>query len=505
MKRSWRTILLSDTGILILLALARILLQVFLNGQYGFHRDELATLDDARYLAWGYVAYPPVTPAIARLALELFGLSLIGVRFFAVLAQAAAMVLTGLMVRDLGGGRRAQILGALAMGTTPASLVTATLFQYVTFDYLWWVLIAFFFIRLLKTEDPRWWLGVGAAIGLGVMTKYTIVFLVAGLGVGVLLTANRRYLLNRWLWLGAGLALLIVLPNLIWQIQHNFVSLTFLNSIHSRDVSIGRADGFLLDQIKLNLNPLTLYLVGAGLYFYFRAPAGQRFRALGWMYVVPLVLFMLAQGRGYYLSPAYPMLIAAGATWLEASLAKQPAAKARSTWRNSAIAILISTLLVVGLTFPLASLNSAWWEVTNSVNSDLREEIGWQDLTETVAKIYAALPPAEQSQTGILAGNYGEAGALNLYGPAHGLPRAISGVNSYWLRGYGDPPPQILIVVGYPNDMRDRIFASCQFAASITNRYAIQNEETNNFPTIYVCRGLHKSWPEFWKDFQYFG
>jgi hypothetical protein len=328
---------------------------------------------------------------------------------------------------------------------------------------------------------------------------------VAGLGVGVLLTANRRYLTNRWLWLGAGLALLIALPNLIWQAQHNFVSLTFLSDIHSRDVRIGRADGFLLDQIKLNLNPLILYLVGAGLYFYFVAPAGQRFRAVGWMYAVPLALFLLAQGRGYYLSPAYPMLIAAGATWLEASLVNQSAAKIRSTWRNSAIAIAVSTLLVVGLTFPLAPVNSAWWEVANSVNGDLREEIGWQDLTETVAGVYAALPPAEQPQTGILVGNYGEAGALNLYGPAYGLPRAISGVNSYWLRGYGDPPPQTLIVIGYPDDMRARIFESCQFAAPITNRYAVKNEETSNYPTIYVCHGLRKPWPEFWKDFQYFG
>ena len=182
-----RKILSSDIGILILLALARILLQVFTNGQYGFHQDELVTLDAAaHHLAWGYVAWPPVTPFLARVALSLFGPSLIGLRSFAVLAEGIVMLLTGLMIRDLGGSRWAQILGAVAVATTPNSIVQGGLFQYETFDYLCWVLLAFTVIRLLKSENPRWWLGIGATIGLGMMTKYTIAFSVAGVIVGIL-------------------------------------------------------------------------------------------------------------------------------------------------------------------------------------------------------------------------------------------------------------------------------------------------------------------------------
>ncbi|HXV41973.1 MAG TPA: glycosyltransferase family 39 protein, partial [Anaerolineae bacterium] len=188
MKILRTNIIFSDLGILILLALLRLCLHILTNNQYGFHRDELATLDDARYLALGYVAYPPVTPFIARVALELFGPSLVGVRLFSALAQSSAMVLAGLMARELGGARLAQIVTALAVAIAPISLIQGALFQYVSFDYLWWVLIAYLTIRLLKSEDPRWWLGIGVVIGLGMMTKYTMIFLVAGIIGGVILT-----------------------------------------------------------------------------------------------------------------------------------------------------------------------------------------------------------------------------------------------------------------------------------------------------------------------------
>ncbi len=503
--RAWRDFLFSDIGILLLMALARVLLQTLVVGQYGFHRDELATLDDARSLAWGYVAYPPLTPFIARLALTLFGPSLVGLRFFAVLAQGAAVFLTGLMARELGGSRWAQILASLSVALIPASLAAGDVFQYVTFDYLWWVLIAYLVIRLLKSEDARWFLGIGAVMGIGMMTKYTLAFFIAGVVGGVLLTRNRRHLTSPWLWGGVAVSLLIFLPNLVWQAQHQLVSLTFLSSIHARDVRIGRTGGFLSDQLLLQLNPLALFLAFLGLYFYLGAPAGQRYRLLGWMYVFPLLLFLATQGRGYYLSPAYPMLIAGGAFYGEQRLAGMAADRARR-WRGIARDTLaVGGVVAVLLVLPLAPVNSAWWNLTSSINSDVVEEIGWPELVKTVAGIYAGLPAAEKSQAGILAGNYGEAGAVNLYGPAYGLPKAISGINSYWLHGYGDPPPQVVIVLGLPSSLLSSTFQSCELAGHVTNRLGVKNEETTQHPDIYVCRDLRQPWPDFWKNFQYFG
>lgn len=494
----------TDFRILALLALSKVLVHTFTNGQYGFHRDELATIDDAGYLAWGYVAYPPMTPFVARMALELFGPSLVGVRFFAALAQGVALALGGMMARELGGKRPAQIVAALAVAIAPVSLSAGALFQYVSFDYLWWVLAAYLMIRLLKSEDPRWWLMIGAAIGLGMMTKYTMIFLVAGIIGGVLLTPARRYLRSPWLWGGVALSLLIFLPNLIWQVQHDFISLDFLRHIHARDVRIGRTDSFLTDQL-LVANPFTVPLWIAGLFYLFVAPDGKRYRLIGWMSVVPFVLFFATKGRGYYTAPAYPMLLAAGAVLGEGSIDSLSAGWARLARVIVWSALTVGGVIAVVAILPIAPVKSPWWNAVNKGNDSFREEIGWPELVETVAGVRASLPAEERAHAGILAGNYGEAGAINLYGPAYGLPKSISGINSYWLRGYGDPPPQTLIVVGLSRDFLELNFESCELAGHIANRYGVKNEETTEHPDIFVCRRLRIPWAEFWKHFRYYG
>jgi hypothetical protein len=498
-------VVFSDSGILFFFAASSILLHTLTNGQYGFHRDELATLDDARYLGWGYVAYPPLTPFIARVSLELFGPSLTCLRFFAALAQGVVLVLAGLMARELGGKRLAQLVAALAVAIAPVSFSSGALFQYVSFDYLWWVFAAYLMIRLLKLENPRLWLGIGIVIGLGMLTKYTMSFLVAGIVAGVLLTGVRRYLWSPWLWCGVLLSILIFLPNLVWQIQHGFISLDFLKSIHARDVRVGHTDGFLINQLWKSANPVTVPLWVAGLYFYFRAPEGKRYRPLGWMFVVPFLLFFIAKGRDYYQAPAYPMLLAAGAVWGEQWIASLPARRAamflRSTWR----ALAIAGVMIAAMVLPVAPVNSRWWAVADSLNGNFNEEIGWPDLVETVDTIRNALPVEERAHLGILAGDSGQAGALNLYGPAYGLPRAICGMNSHWLRSYGDLPPQTLIVVGIRREFVERTFESCELSGHVANRYGVKNSTIGDYSEIFVCRQLRKPWPEFWKQFKYYG
>jgi len=485
-----------DTVLLIAIALGRLLVHVLTNGHYGFHRDELATLDDARYLARGYVAYPPLTPFLARVALELFGASAAGLRLFGALAQCAAIVLTGLMAREMGGRRWAQAAAALAVAIAPVSILWGALFQYSGLDYLWWVLAAYCAACLLRTEDPRWWLGIGVAIGVGMMTRYTMGFLAIGITGGVLLTPARRNLRSKWLWMGVAASLLIFLPNLVWQAQHNLISVDFLRYLHARDVRIGRADGFLVKQLFVPANPFTMPLWVAGLWFYFATPSGKRYRLLGWMFAIPFVLFAIAKGREYYTAGSYPMLFGGGAVWAEQWIASRRA--------------LAGIALVLGAAFgailvPIGSVNSWWWNHVASQIDDFREEVGWPELVETVAGIRDTLPAEERQGLGILAGNYGEAGAINLYSPEYGLPKATSGVNSYWLRGYGDPPPRTLIVVGLSRAALDRYFESCEVAGHVSNRYGVKNEETQELLDIFVCRGLRQSWPEFWKQFRRFG
>jgi len=490
-----------DSAVLACLAFGTLLVHVLTNGNYGFHRDELSTLYDGRHLAWGYVAYPPMTPFLGHISVVLFGLSLNGFRFFSALANVGSVFLTGLMARELGGGRRAQLAAALA--AVPFCLGAGAVMQYVSFDYFFWVLTAYFVIRLLRADDARWWVAIGCSIGLGMLAKYAILFLVAGLLSGVLLTDARRFLRSKWLWYGAAISFLIFLPNFLWQVQHHFIALDFLRGIHARDLREGWTRGFFPFQLKQTLLGFPIWL--AGLYSYlFRAGRG-RFRPLAWMFIIPLVLFAVGQGRGYYLAPAYPMLYAEGSVWMERWFASLRRPWSGFTWKITWAALFADVLVVSAIALPIAPLGTTWWKVASELQGEYPEELGWKELVETLTQIRDSLPAQERSRLGILAGNYGEAGAIHLYGPQYGLPKPISGVNSFWQDGYGNPPPETLIVLGMSREFVEANFQSCEVVGHPWNRYGVINEEIRDHPDIFLCRGLRQSWPDFWKHFQYYG
>jgi 4-amino-4-deoxy-L-arabinose transferase-like glycosyltransferase len=489
----------SDLFILCLLAAVKFILHLLTNHNYGFHRDELATLHAARNLAWGFISYPPFAPFLGSIELKLFGATTVGFRVFSALSQAIVMVIAGLMAKEFGGSRRVQILAALGAGINVLSIIQGALFQYVAFDFLWVVLLAYFIIRLLNTDDARWWLAIGAVIGLGMMTRYTMGVYVIALVLSTLLTSARKYLKSKWLWIGALIAFLIFLPNLLWQIQHDFISLDYQSAIHERDVSIGRADGYLPEQL-LMANPFMLPFWIAGLLFCFRE---SKYKMIGFMYLFPVLTFLILQGRGYYPAPTYVMLVAAGMfvfdRWL-LTLNRKPALLYRTLgW----FALLLGFIVVAVLGLPIAPVNSTVWNINREVHDDFAEQIGWRELTESVADVYHSLPEEELTRVGILAGNYGEAGALDLYGPEYNLPKVISPVNSFWMQG---PPPEaidVLIVVGYPDNSASSYFNSCELVGAVSNQYGVINEEVE-LRDIYICKGLRKPWSEMWDGMRRF-
>ena len=499
-RRQFRTTLL-----LLAIAAASLVGHLLVNERYGYHRDELPVLDDAMHLAWGYVVYPPVTPFMARVALTVFGHSLSGLRLLSTLGFCVVIVVTGLMARTLGAGRWGQVLAAAGVATAAIPIHSSSLFQYVTFDYLAWVLTAFFVLRLLHSGDERWWIAIGLALAFGALTKYTIGALVVGLGFGLLLTSARRHLLNRWVLVGALLSFLLVLPHLWWEYRHQFISLEFLQHIHARDVRIGRADHFLIEQLLVGSNPLTAWLWMAGLWFYFFNERGRPYRVIGWMYLVPLLLFVVARGRSYYLAPAYPMLLAGGSTWFCDRLATLRPALRRTAAVSAALLLIVGGFFTARLLLPVARLHSKLWEKQAHLVADFPDEIGWPELVDQVAAIYHAQEKPSGGRVAILTANYGEAGAVNLFGPARQLPQAISGVNSYWARGYGSPPPVTVVLVGFSRNWAERHFAEVTFAGRVTNAEGVRNEETEDHPDIFVARQPKKSWPLFWADLRDFG
>jgi hypothetical protein len=487
MRVAWTTLLT--------LAAVRLLFHILTNGHYGFHRDELATFDDARHLDWGFVAYPPLTPFLARIGLDVFGTSPAGVRAIPALAQSLVMLVAGWMAALLGGGRRAQVLAALAVAASPVSLAAGHLFQYVSFDLLWGAITLACVIQLLQTDNPRWWIPIGITVGLGLMTRYTIAFLVVGAIAGLLISRRFDIFRTRWFPVAALLTICIALPNLLWQARNDYVSLDFLRSIHERDVRIGRADGFLWKQFLVPANLLTVPLWLAGLWFYFRRPEGSRLRALGWTFVATLLLFAISQARDYYTAPLYPMLLAAGAVLSD----RWPKWARGAQWAGVAAGIAVAAAIAT----PLAPSGTAWFQTAANINGDLREEFGWQELAAQIAQVRDLLPEDERASAAILTDNYGEAGALDLYGGKFGLPGALSRVNSYWLRGYPEERPQTLILVGFRDTLTDKYFMHCEVMGTITNPIRTRNEEFGR--VIRVCRDLKLSWKEFWAAIKAWG
>jgi hypothetical protein len=491
----------ADLVPLLVLAAAVALIHILTNGRYGFHRDELQFLSDARHMDWGFVAYPPFTPFVEHVSLALFGLSLVGLRLASVLAQSTALVFAGLMTRELGGHRFAQVTAALTVALSPLPLFEGTEFQYSTFDYLWWVLIAYFTIRLLKSENLRWWLAIGAVIGIGLLTKYSIVFYIAGILGGMVLSRARRYFLTGWFWAGVALALLIFLPNFLWLVRHDFISYTFLQHIHARDVGQGRADDFLVGQLRICINIVATPVALAGLILLLR---DRRYRMLGWMFLIPLVLFYFGKGRNYYLAGAYPMLLAMGASGAERWLAPLPTLARRTIPAVFYAALALCGAFVCAVVLPFAS-SGPLRDFALQRNGDLREEFGWTDLVRTVAGIRDSLPPDQQAHLGITTGNYGEYGAIEILGPAYRLPMPIGTTNSEWLRGYPTSPPTTIIALGITREQADEIFTACRWAGHNSNPEGIRNEESEYHPDIFVCGPPRKPWAEVWKEHQDFG
>ncbi|HEY0785186.1 MAG TPA: glycosyltransferase family 39 protein, partial [Acidobacteriaceae bacterium] len=420
----------SDAAVLSACAATILLVHFLVGNGYGFHRDELQFLDDARHLQWGFVAYPPLTAFCGRIAIALFGISPQVLRLPAALSNTASLVLHGLMARELGGRRPAQVMTVFI--TLPLALAFSSVLQYNTFDLLAWDLLVFFTARVLRTEDQKFWLGAGVGVGIGVLSKYSILFPVLSLlGALALMPSQRHHLRSRWLWLGALVAFLIAAPNLLWLARHHFITLQMERFIHARDVRHGRAAGYFTDQLRFTL--LALPLAVAGLVLLLRS---RRFRLLSVFYLGPLVLFALVKGRGYYLLPAYSVLYAAGAVSLERVLQRRSRGLRVGVRALVLTAMLVDAAAVAWAYLPVWPVGSRGWNWQMKNNDDMADEIGWPELAAQVAAVRDRLPEEDRARLAVLANNYGEAGALSLYGPQYQLPTPISSVNTFHQRGW---------------------------------------------------------------------
>ena len=479
---------------------ALVLVVHFLMGNgYGFHRDELQFLDDARHLQWGFVTFPPMTSFFGRMAIAMFGISPQVLRLPAALVNAVSLVLAGLVARELGGGRGAQLV---TLGLCfPLALTFSSVLQYNTFDLVAWLILILFVAKVLSTGDERYWIGAGVGLGLGELSKYGIAFaLVSLLAALVLLPSQRKHLKSRWFWIGALVAIAIAAPNLIWLARHHFITLQMEHFIHLRDVRNGRAKGYFTDQIKFTMFGLP-FAIG-GLIALLRSP---RFRLLSAFWIGPFLLLAIMKGRGYYMLPAYPVLYAAGAVGLERWLKTRTKAARGLVYGAVTIAVLLEAGAIAWAYLPIWHVGSPAWNWQMKNNADMANEVGWPQFVGQVAAVRDGLSPSQRAQYAVLAENFGEAGALQLYGPKYGLPVPISTVNDFHDRGWGPFEPQTIIIVGGNLEDESKLFENCKVAAIVHLPYDVQDEETEDHPQILVCGRMRFSWPAVWARSQDFG
>lgn len=399
-------------------------LHLLLSGRYGFHRDELYYLAAGRRPALGYVDQPPLVPLLARAVTGLVGEHLWALRAVAGAVHAAVVLVAASIARELGGDRRAATLAALATATMPLYLATGSLFQTVVLDQLWWAVVLLLVVRLLKGTDPRWWLGVGAVAGVGLQTKWTIALLGLGLAAGlVAVPAARHHLRSRWLWAGAALAILLWLPNLAWQAANDWPTLEFTRNNNAQVRDEEGPVGFVLLQVAL-IGPLAVPLVGAGVVWLWR---DARWRVLVVASATVSLMLLVVGGKAYYLGPLYALGAAAGGVAAAPWLSARP-----RRWRRAVAALAANGLVPLAALVPVAPVD-VYADVFHDVNDELGEEVGWPEMVDVVAAVVGVLPADERADVRVITASYGEAAAIDLYGPARGLPRgtALSAHNSY--------------------------------------------------------------------------
>lgn len=494
-------------GLLAGLSAAKLALHLALANRYGYFRDELYFLDCGRHLDWGYVDHAPLIGLLARIALLLGG-ALPVLRGFPAIAGSALVFLTGALAWRLGGGRFAQGLAALAVLVMPIRLGIDSLFSMNSFEPLFWTGAAYVLVRIIQTGDRRRWLLVGLLLGAGVMNKHSTAFFGVALAAGIVLTPLRRELRTLWPWLGAAVAALVVSPNLVWQVRHDFATLEDLRNVARTGKNVVLGPIAFMGQQLLVTHPVLLPLWLAGLVRLFRAEAG-RYRALAWTFVVLFVLMFALKAKHYYLAPIYPTVLAAGGVALEAASARWAFTRDR-LWPRLAASVLVlaAGAVTAPLVLPLLSperyrayeralgIGQSKTEVGHEgpLPQMFGDQFGWPELVAEVARVYHALPPDERAKAAIFTGNYGEAGAINLFGPAYGLPTAVSGHQTYFFWGPRGATGEVVIVL---QGSRERLQQRCASVEEAGRHFHPWGMAEENRP-IHVCRGLKTPLPELW-------
>jgi hypothetical protein len=506
-KQLW----LSDYMIMGYFSLLTLVLHLFAIEGFGCFRDEFYYISCSDHLSFGYVDQPPLSILLLKLIRLTLGDSIIAVRLLPVLGAALFVFLTGLLAKELGGKKFAVALAAAAAAGAIGNFFLFSIYSMNFLDLLFWQACFFIIIRLIKTNDPKYWLIFGLVAGIGLQNKISVLFLCFGLAIGLLLTKERKYLKNKYLWLGAAIAGLLFLPYILWNMANEWPTLEFMDNARTYKISQVSPLGFLWGQILYN-NPATLIIWLPGLWYFFFHKQGKKYRLFGWMYLSIYLLYTIQHAKDYYLAAAYPVLFAGGAilfqTWLQ---------KKEWNWPKPVliIFILVPALILIPAALPILPVETTI-KYTRFLGLSQRPQEnhemgllpqhfadmhGWEEMVEKVARIYNTLSPVEKKECIIYATNYGVTGAINLFGRQYGLPPAFSGHNNHFFWPPKEHTANVVIAVGGRKEDHEESFEEV-IEMDRTNCTFCMPYENNN--PIYLCRGIKRPIMEIWPTVKHF-
>ncbi len=474
------------TALLVYLAVADFAAHMAFAGNYGYFRDELYYIvSGTQHLSLGYVDFPPMIAYAAALVNVLTGDSLMSIHVLPAFAEAVLVFLSGLMARELGGGRKAQLLAAFSTLLTFAFLAFGSIFTPDFLDSLWWSLLAYTLIRIVKRREPRLWVVAGLIIGVGLLTKLTILFFVGSLLVSFLaIPSARQYVRSKWIAPGALLSIAFLLPMIYWNAVNGWAMVHFYLEF-TGDVSGGGPLSFLYTQLAL-MSFLNVPIFLVGLYFYLRSSDGSQLRAFGVAYVVLYVFMTVLDMKPYYLAPVYPLLYAGGALMIERSSVSRKRVFRWFGSRPYLACVAVVAILLAPLAMPILSPPTVIgrYGAGDYQVSPLPDRYGWSGLVSNLSVAYGSLPASLKSQACIFTSNYGEASAVNFFGRSLGLPKAISGHNNYYVWGLDSCSGQVLITIGISQSMMEQAYGNVTLLTTNECSYCISYEQV--LP-VYLC------------------
>lgn len=462
---------------------------------YGIFRDELYYLASTNRLDIGYVDHPPLSIWILAFWKFIAGDSFIAIRFIPSLVSSATIFLIGLFTYRLGGERSSVIISTLTFMLAPIFLGMNTIYSMNSFDFIFWISSSYIFLRIIQTGNKNLWYVLGIVLGFGLMNKTSMLWLCAGIFIGMIFTPLRTELKTKHPYIAASIALLLFSPYIIWNVTHDFAHLEFMRNALIFRYNELTPISFVVDQIII-FTPPSILMWFPGLIFYFASKEGKQFRAVGFIWLTTFIILLInGHSKGEYIAAAYQIIFAGGAVMITSWSLKRK-------WLKFALVIPFITSSILGVPFGRPILTPQSFLLYQSFigpkppsneghNTEFpqfySDMFGWEEMAKSVSKVYQLLPEFERKRTVVYCSNYGKAGAMEYFSGKYPLPNVVCPHNSYWYWWPDLKYVTTVVIIGGEVEEYLKTFKEVYQAGFHQTKYTMPYE---NNQKIFIGRGL---------------